>query len=432
VVRVLTLTNWYPPHHFGGYELSCHDVMTRLEERGHEVHVLCGETVVGADRQPPNPEHEARVRRTLRLYHDGGAVLRPPWRERFAIERHNQQELENVLREVRPDVVSVWQLAGASFGLLATVVHAQVPAVFAVCDDWLTYGIRLDAWGNAFWRSPWRRALGRVVERVSGVPCLVPDIGSYGSFLFVTRATEQHALDTAQWTPRRRAVVWSGIDREGFSGPAREPHPWSHRLITTGRFDPRKGFETPIRALASLSPEATLACWGRGGDRERARLRALADDLGVGAQVQLGTLDREELPDQYRAADVMVFPSTWAEPFGLVPIEAMACGVPVVATGVGGSREFLVDGENCLLFTAGDPSSLVDVIRRLASDPELRAHLVRNGLRTAEELDVERLADDMEEWHVYEARGAVGPPPPQRTLRTSSHADSEDAGRPRA
>jgi glycosyltransferase involved in cell wall biosynthesis len=123
----------------------------------------------------------------------------------------------------------------------------------------------------------------------------------------------------------------------------------------------------------------------------------------------------------------MVFPSTWAEPFGLVPIEAMACGVPVVATGVGGSREFLVDGENCLLFTPGDEASLVEAVRRLASDPGLRARLVRNGLETAAELDVDRLADDMEAWHVYEAGGAVGPPPRQLILHSTLAADPEDA-----
>lgn len=414
MVRVLTLTNWYPPHHHGGYELSCFDVMTRLEARGHEVHVLCGDTRLGSDRAVTNAAHESRVRRSLRLYHDGAAVLRPAWRERLAIERHNQAELARALREVRPDVISIWHLAGASHGLLATIARARIPVVFSICDDWLIYGIRLDAWANAFDRTPLRRALGRVVELVVRVPCLVPDIGGLGPFLFVTRATEAAALERGRWRPARRAVVWSGIDRSTFSGPAPDARPWGWRLIATGRFDPRKGFDTVIRALPLLPPEATLALWGRGGDEERARLTSLAAELGVAERVRLGSLEREELPDEYRAADVMVFPSIWPEPFGLVPIEAMACGTPVVATGVGGSAEFLADGANCLLFPPEDHVALAAAVERVARDTDLRARLVGAGLRTAAELDVERLADVMEAWHVYEATGREGDPPPPR------------------
>lgn len=418
MVRVLTLTNWYPPHHFGGYELSCFDVMTRFERRGHEVHVLCGDTRVEPERISLDPGHESRVRRTLRLYHSGSALLRPNWLDRWAMERHNQRELQRALAELQPDVVSIWHLAGASFGLLQTVARSGIPVVFAICDDWLTYGIRLDPWADAFNRSPVRRVLGRVVERIVRVPCAVPDIGRLGPFLFVTEATEGKALATARWHPERRTVVWSGIDRNVFSGPTEQPRPWSWRLITTGRFDPRKGFETAIRALPLLPEEATLACWGRGGDEERDRLSRIAADLGVADRVGFGTLEREELPEQYRASDAMVFPSTWAEPFGLVPIEAMACGVPVLATGVGGSAEFLLDGINCLLFPPGDHVALADGLRRLASDPGLRRHLIANGLGTAAEMDVDRLADAMEAWHLYEAGGRSGQRPTDRPSPT--------------
>jgi glycogen synthase len=420
VVRVLVVTNWYPPHHFGGYELSCFDVMTRLESRGHEVHVLCGDTQVASAPAAPDADHDTRVRRVLRLYHDGAQVLRPRWRERLATERHNQAALADALREVRPDVISVWHLAGASHGLLDPIARCGLPVVWSICDDWLTYGVRLDAWAGAFDRSRPRRLLGRLAGRLLGAPAALPDIGPLGSYLFVTQATEERALATSRWHPRRRAVVWSGIDGRLFTpgdGPA---GPWSWRLVTTGRFDPRKGFETAIRALPLLPAEATLELWGRGGDAERERLAGIAAELGVAGRVRFGSLEREQLPDRYRAADVMVFPSVWAEPFGLVPVEAMACGTPVVATGVGGSAEFLTDGENCLLVPPGDPEELAAAIERLAGDPELRDRLVAGGLRTAEVMDIERLADVMEAWHLWEAGGRQGPPPPDRRAQVAA------------
>ena len=108
----------------------------------------------------------------------------------------------------------------------------------------------------------------------------------------------------------------------------------------------------------------------------------------------------------------MVFPSEWAEPFGLIPLEAMACGRPVVATGTGGSAEFLLDGVNCLLFDPGDPDSLAASVRRLGAEPSLRARLIAEGLLTADGFDTERLALVLEEWHVAAAeRFAQGEPP---------------------
>ncbi|MHB1534379.1 MAG: glycosyltransferase, partial [Acidimicrobiales bacterium] len=106
-------------------------------------------------------------------------------------------------------------------------------------------------------------------------------------------------------------------------------------------------------------------------------------------------------------ADCLVFPSEWPEPFGLVPLEAMACGTPVVATGAGGSAEFLVDGANCLLFAPGDPAALAKAVRRLAGDPGLR-NLVRDGgWQTSARLSVDQMAESYEAWHVRAAEGRL-------------------------
>src|SRR5205823_908063 len=150
-------------------------------------------------------------------------------------------------------------------------------------------------------------------------------------------------------------------------------------------------------ARAHLPAEATLECYGRGGADEQARLAKLAAALGVTERVTFGSLDRDELASRYADADVFVFPSEWQEPFGLVPIEAMACGTPVVATGTGGSGEFLRDGYNCVLFRPGDPRALAAAIHRLHDDPGLSRGVVQGGLHTADELDAEGLANTFED-----------------------------------
>jgi glycosyltransferase involved in cell wall biosynthesis len=415
-VRVLTLTNWYPPHHYGGYELSCLDVMTRLASRGHEVAVLCSDQRLPSDPPPPDPAHELRVERSLRMYHDGEDLVRPGWRGRLAIERHNRSTLAAALDRHRPDVVSVWHLAGLSQGLLALLAERRIPVVYAVCDEWPAYAWKLDPWAKPFVGGGVRRAAGRLVERVTGVPTRLVDAGPLGPALWVTDDLRERTA--SRLTFAAETVVYSGIDRTVY--PSRsassDEREWSGRLVASGRFDPRKGFETAIRALPLLPEETTLALWGRGGEAERARLRRIAEALGVADRVTMGTRERDEMPAAYASGDLFVFPSEWAEPFGLVPIEAMACGTPVVATGVGGSSEFLRDGENCLLFRPGDAEDLARVVKSVASDPALRASLVAAGHRTAEAMDVERLADAMESWHLWTADGMTGPTPAPRTL----------------
>jgi glycosyltransferase involved in cell wall biosynthesis len=87
----------------------------------------------------------------------------------------------------------------------------------------------------------------------------------------------------------------------------------------------------------------------------------------------------------YERTDAVLFPVTWHEPWGLVPLEAMAVGRPVVATGTGGSGEYLVDGENALLVPPGDARALATAVERLRDDPGLRERLVAAGCRTAAE-----------------------------------------------
>jgi SAM-dependent methyltransferase len=133
-------------------------------------------------------------------------------------------------------------------------------------------------------------------------------------------------------------------------------------------------------------------------------------------RVTFGEVDRQGLRAHYEAADVVVFPVEWEEPFGLVPLEAMASGTPVVATGLGGSGEFLVDGYNCLLVPPGRPEQLAAAVRRLAGDPELRYRLRQGGEATAAELTVDRLAAVLEEWHRAAAERFANGRPLDRTL----------------
>jgi len=100
--------------------------------------------------------------------------------------------------------------------------------------------------------------------------------------------------------------------------------------------------------------------------------------------VTFGHSPRSAVPGVYADADVVVFPVEWEEPWGLVPIEAMSVGRPVVATGLGGGREYMTDGRNCLLSPPRDDVALARAVLRLSEDADLRDRLQAGGRATAQ------------------------------------------------
>ena len=411
MASILVLGNMYPPHHLGGYELSCRDVVRRWRRAGHRVAVLTTTLEVPGASAPEDGDGE--VRRELSFYWDDHELVSPPPWRCLAIERRNQERLRAAIDDFRPDVVSVWNMGAMSLGLLTTVQRMGIPMVLVVCDDWMVYGPELDPWTRLFRRHGRRARLVRLLTRLPTGP---PDLDQVGPTCFVSEFTRSRAR---AWTPLSlpsSTVVYSGIDPGDFPVDAAPPDvvPWNWRLLYVGRLDPRKGIETLIRAMARLPRQAVLEVLGRGPADYASRLTETVAELGLTGRVHFGVTDRDRLSGRYRAADAFVFPSEWDEPFGLVPVEAMACGTPVVATGTGGSAEFLLDGVNCVLYPPGDPAALADAIGRLAADGALRRRLVAEGLRTAGELSVDRLADVLEEWHVGAARGFPDGEPGER------------------
>ncbi|TML81199.1 MAG: glycosyltransferase [Actinobacteria bacterium] len=337
-MRVLAAGNMYPPHSFGGYELVWRSAMRHLEARGHEVLVLTSDLDFGSS-EPDDPN----VRRELRLYWRRHYLPEMTAVERLRLERHNARVFQRHLRELRPDVVSWWAMGGMSLSLIERARRAGIPAVGFVHDDWLYYGPLMDGWLRPF-RRRWRR-LAAVADRITGIPTRV-DFERAARYAFVSEATRR-AAQKAGVDPPHVAIAHSGID-PAYIDPAPERE-WTWSLLYVGRIDERKGVHTAVVALAHL-PDAAQP---------------------------------DEVRAAYADADAVVFPVIWEEPWGLVPLEAMGRGRPVVATGRGGSGEYLRDGENALLFEAGDERALAQAVKRLAGDPPLRRRLREAGLETA-------------------------------------------------
>jgi glycosyltransferase involved in cell wall biosynthesis len=377
--------------------MGCRDVVERWRAAGHEVLVLTSTVRLPAVTGPAESEDTNQVRRQLRLYWDDHVILSPPLATRLRMERHNRHCLDAAVADFAPDVASAWAMGAMSMGLLSRLGDLGVPVVCVLADEWPVYGPHVDAWLRPLAARP---ALGRLVGAATGLATALPPLDALGPTCFASEAMRTKLRELSPWSFSNSAVVPWGIDASVFQLPAAgRARPWRWRVLHAGRVDERKGIATVIEALALCPPEATLEVLGRGDAAHLAALRTLASDLGVTDRVKFGECDRDELALRYGNADAAVFAPLWDEPFGLVPIEAMACGTPVVGSPTGGAAEFMADGTNCLAFAPGDSRGLAAALVRLSQDPALRARVVRGGLETASRYTVDRMAHELEDWH---------------------------------
>ncbi|MGQ5634731.1 MULTISPECIES: glycosyltransferase [unclassified Streptomyces] len=238
-------------------------------------------------------------------------------------------------------------------------------------------------------------ALGTVKKRYQGASDTSPPqrlaieeaVGHDCARIIATCSDEVAELKAMGLDEDRISIVPCGVDPDQFRPAARlRPAGARKRLLSVGRLVPRKGFDRAIRALAAI-PDAELVVAGGpeagllGTDPEARRLSAIAAEYGVADRVTLlGGVGRDRMPALMADADLVLSLPRY-EPFGIVPLEAMACATPVVATAVGGQLDTVVDGTTGVLVPADEDYDLGPAVRALLADPERLARYGAAGRR---------------------------------------------------
>jgi phosphatidylinositol alpha-mannosyltransferase len=334
--------DWQAP---GGVQVHVRQLGAVLRERGHEVLVL-------APGGSPADEPWVRVvGRPLRVPY--GGTVAP-----IAFSPSAWSRIRGRLRAFGPDVVHVHEPLTPSVSMLATLA-SQAPVV-------ATFHAYLD-------RSRLMELAGPVLRRVH------------------RRIRVSVAVSEAAATFLRRVVagpveiVPNGVDVERFAypGPPAEGLPVGRLVLWVNRLDPQKGFGVMVRAFEDLARRRTDVCLVVAGDgRDREALRGLPEEVRRRV-VRLGTVPHDELPRYHAAADVFASAATGQESFGIVLVEAMAAGVPVVATDIPGYRDVVRDGVDGLLVRPGDPAALSNALERVLSEPDLARALAEAGRERA-------------------------------------------------
>ena len=230
--------------------------------------------------------------------------------------------------------------------------------------------------------------------------------------VIATASSEVFELMRMGAEANKMKIIPCGVDLDFFDrAPARAARPrrFAHRIATLSRLVRRKGVGDVIRALASV-PDTELVIGGGTNDSSDAgerELREIARTCGVSERVIFaGRVDRIDVPAFLRDSDAVVCAS-WYEPFGIVPLEAMACRVPVVATAVGGQNDTVLDGFTGFSALPREPRTIAVALRSLLESPELRKRLGAAGrYRVEERFTWQRVASETA--RVYRGLHCIG------------------------
>ncbi len=404
-MRILLLTNYYPPHEIGGYEQLCRDVALRFEARGHTIAVLT------SDRGVLQGEtlSEQGIHRLLRIQPRYDAALNPALQfflTRRGCEAYNRSAFRLIAERFKPDVVFIWNLEGLPYELALEAESCPGAGV----AYWLAHYSPAEP--DSFWRY-WTQPPGRRNALSWGKRLLaraaLAQMRREGK---PVRPVMRHAAVVSEWmlrkglaegtVPAHARVIHNGVELDQFI-VERQPRNGLLRLLVAGRMSEDKGVHTALEGVHTIvdsreSPAIHLTIVGRGPDGYRQELLRIIADRELGTYVTMqGWIDRKAMPEIMAQADVLLLPSIHPEGLPRVVLEAMASGLAVVATPVGGTGEIVEHNITGLLFPPGDGDALAAQVQRLLDEAGLLKRLATEGQHRAITcFSLERMVDDVE------------------------------------
>ena len=383
-MKVLVISNLYPPHSIGGYEERCRQVVEGLRSRGHAVRVLTSNyRIDGVGGK------EEDIFRELEI---NGFFGRPwlPIHRLYGLEKRNHERLCRAVEAISPDVIHVWNMGGINKSLLLRLEDMAIPLVYDISDHWIARSLSGDVW-LSWWNDPGSRfrRIGRQLPGLAGIRNLINrkiPTRSYKSLrfnrIYFCSAFMRDLTQSRGYPVSHAAVIYCGVESGKF--PVKTSYSPPRKLLWVGRFAEDKDPLTAVRAMGALKETRLKDCqldlYGRGEEAYTKQMHDCVKEAGIGDRVHFRFASHGELRQRYREYDALLFTSNWGEPFALTPLEAMAAGLPVLLSPDGGDRELGRDMENCLLIEAAHPESIVGALEKLDGLPDYGESIARTAL----------------------------------------------------
>jgi len=406
-MKILVISNFYPPVRAWGYTQWCSEVAGKLREQGHEVHILTSRSQFSA------LATNGSVRRELYLENDLDYYSRKHFFLKWAREdESNKRITRDTIRLLDPDVVFIWGMYGLSRSVPAIAeVSGPQRVVYYISDHWPAS----PTLHEHHWQPPARSVLGKPIKaalRPFASAILrsrqYPPPLQFDHCMVVSEAVKR-SLCRAGLPMENSAVIHGGSDVSVYLNRVASTKFVTDevpiRLLYAGFLAEHKGVHTAIDAMSILAErelrrEWSLSIVGAGRPDYEERLRALVTKHGLEAHVHFqGRVQPDQMPGVLRKNDVLIFPSIYEEPFARIIQEAMLAGLAVVGTTTGGSDEILFEGVTGLTFAAGDPLDLANQVERLVSQPKLRLQIAKQAQDfVLESFTLDRMATEIESY----------------------------------
>lgn len=404
-MRILLVTDLYPPHFMGGYEIKCKLHAEELARRGHVVSVLTSNWRAGKSTLEGYVSRLLHTNRDDQQFNSSAGIpdllglhRRYNQLKRMLACRENYRIAYDTIATFKPDVVYLWQLNDVSISPALAAQDQGIPTVYRLDDYWLA-NLRKELClePNTLKRMYRAAIIGvRDFERIDH------------SHMFVVSRSVMRSYVDSGFPEKNIAVIPEGVPSDILLRINELPNPMSKnqfRLVYVGRLVPDKGVHVALKALGHLVyevgiPNIALDIIGVGSGDYLQQLKNLIAALGLENHTDfIGFVEHQEVLARFLKYDAVLIPSLWEEPLSGTIAEAMARGLPVIATDRGGNPEIISNGENGLLVPPDDAWELAQAIMVLVKNPALVKKFQLNALNTVRENYLhERIVDRVEDY----------------------------------
>ena len=407
-MKILIVSDLYPPFYDGGYEINCRDTVEALMKRGHDVTVLTSswglkrKSIQGnvsrlLDFDPAYLDH--RFQRVPKLF--AFCVKRYLQFYRMLISYKNYDVTRKIISQIRPNAVFFWRLGHVTLSPALAAQDAGFKMFFRIEDYSFAQAKQLSE-EKSFFLKRWYRSLmaGKGDFKKLGQKNLLVISGIIKEY-YVNCGFSESDIEVLSCGLPAQFLRDQHSNRDHlFSGKRGQI-----RLVFVGRLEPEKGPDVAIKAVAKLKkeiayPAISLDIIGQGNPSYLKFLEQLAARFGVDEQVKfMGRMNQNEILERFQFYDALLFTSRYQEPFGRVVIEGMAQGLPVIAAKSGAIPEIITNFENGVLVLPDNPDDLADAIEELIANPDSATRISQNAFAAVlERYTIDQIAARLEEY----------------------------------
>lgn len=393
-MRIVIFSDLYPPYYLGGQEIQCKAEGEELAKRGHEIFILTSR--YGVNSRTDNDE----IFRLLHYKPVNSDKKLKRWIEqvKFAFAgRLNYYIAKKVMKKIKPDVVIAGQLSGVSIFPVKAAQKQAVPIVHRVGNYFpaeLVEDCILET-------SSLKRKYRRIIYGFKKI-----DDFDFRNIITVSSAVKKR-YEEAGFPSDNITVIPRGIPLDLVRTDSNDflLHQTEVKLLYVGRINEEKGIHIALESLNYLINSMGIKnlCLDIAGSRDNDyinKLKKMCIDSGIEKHVNfMGKVPYEKIHTVYREHHIAVVPSIWKEPSGSVVLEAMAQGLPVVASNTGGIPEFIEHGKTGMLIPPGDSKKLAETIRELMNNHFLYKKISTQGIEKVKSTYTrESIADKISEY----------------------------------